>query len=51
MIIKKVTWSTYQDNVIVARSLPEDVYPHEPDIQEHRARSLIADPQQHTIFL
>lgn len=41
----------YQDNVIVARSLPEAVYPHEPDIQEHHVHSLIADPQQRTIFL
>lgn len=41
----------YQDNVTIARSLPEDVYPHEPDTQEHRVHSLIADLQQHTIFL
>lgn len=48
---KKITWSMCQDNVIIARSPPEDAYPHELDTQEHHARSSIADPQQHTIFL
>lgn len=49
--IKKFTWLPYQDNVTVARFLLADVYPREPNIQEHRARSSTVDLQQHTIFL
>jgi len=41
----------YRDNVVIARFLLAIAYPREPDIQEHHVRSLVADPQQHTIFL
>lgn len=49
--IKKFTWLLYQDNATVAHFLLVNVYPREPNIQEHRVHSSIVDLQQHTIFL
>lgn len=50
-IIKKFTWLLCQDNATVAHFLLVDVYPREPNIQEHHVHSSIVDLQQHTIFL